>query len=154
LLGDLRRVSEQTTKLLGDLSWFMKELEQGSALPALAAALQALRGVIEEILRLLGDARQLVDGLQEGDLLKRVSTIVETQGKDEYQRDKEEVQVLELSRLVKRLQSEVANRRSLNVDELSRLVKRLELEVANRRSSSSLASGATFRSANSPAILT
>jgi hypothetical protein len=154
LLGDLRRVSEQTTKLLGDLSWFVKELEQGSALPALAAALHDLRGVVEQLVRLLGDARQLADGLQEGDLLKRISTIVEAQDKDENQRDKEEVQVLELSRLVKKLETEIATRRSVNIGEVSRLAKRLELEVANRLSSSSLASNAASRSVDSTAILT
>jgi hypothetical protein len=91
----------------------MKELEQGSALPALTAALYDLRCVVDELVRLLGDARRLVDGLDEGDLLKRVSTIVEAPNKDENQPDKEQARL---------------------IDELSRLVKELELEVASRRS--------------------
>jgi hypothetical protein len=113
LLGDMRRVAEQGTRLLGDLSWLMKELEQGSALPALTAALHDLRRVVEELVRLLGDARRLVDGLEEGNLLERVNTIVEAQAKDENQPDKEEARILDdLSRLVEELKIEVANRRS------------------------------------------
>jgi ABC-type transporter Mla subunit MlaD len=114
LLGDLRRVAEQVTRLLGDLSWLMKELEQGSALPALTAALHDLRRGAEELVRLLGDARRLVDGLEEGNLLERVNTIVEAQDKAEKQPDNEQARMLdELSRLVNELESEVAKRRSV-----------------------------------------
>ena len=102
------------TRLLGDLSWLMKELEQGSALPALTSALHDMRCAVDEFVRLLGDARRLVDGLDEGDLLERVNTIVEAQDKDEKQPDKEQARILdELSRLVKELEFEVANRRSV-----------------------------------------
>jgi hypothetical protein len=114
LLGDLRRVAEQMTRLLGDLRWLMKELEQGSVLPALTAVLHDLGSAVEDLARLLGDARRLVDGLEEGDLLERARTIVGAQHGDENQQAKEEARIMgDLSGLIKKLQYEVANRRSV-----------------------------------------
>jgi hypothetical protein len=108
LLGDLRRVTEQPSRLLGDLIRLIRELEQGSALPAITAALHDLRRAVEELVTLLGDARRLVEGLQEGDLLERARAIIEGRNQDGNQQDTKEARLLgELSQLVKRLEEEV-----------------------------------------------
>ena len=108
LLGDLRRVAEQGTRLLGDLRRLLSGLEQGSRHPALTAALHDLRRAANELVPPLGELSRLVEALEEGDLLERARAMVETQNKDENQVDKKEgpeaQNLSDLRRLVKRLE--------------------------------------------------
>jgi hypothetical protein len=111
LLGDLRRVAEQLTRLLGDLGQLVKGLEQGSCPPAFTAVLHDLRRVVDQLARLPGDVTRLLDGLEEGDLLERAHAIVGPQDEDGNREDRKEGQLLiedqnlsDLRRLVKTIE--------------------------------------------------
>jgi hypothetical protein len=110
LLGNLRRASEQTTRLLRDLISLMQELEQASALPALTAALHDLRHAVEELATQFGDAHWLAEQFEQGNFLERARAIVEPGENRPNNPQNEEVRILgDLRRLVNRLQEEISD---------------------------------------------